>query len=125
MTPMPASSADVKKAIEAEIALINQPELVACIRRHLVLPRCEERDWDYGRAGLTYPCWIFAEHTPSNTAFAYCEHGFGPGDPWGLLSIHGKHMSIGMESAWFARLEGAFRDSMAWDGMTPPGYEVS
>ena len=122
---MPITSADVEKAVEAEIARISQPELVACIRQHLVPVRCEQREWDYDSAVLTYPCWIIAEHPASNTAFAYCEHGFGPSDPWGLLSIRGEHMSIGMDSGWFTRLEGAFRDSMAWDGVDPPGYEVS
>jgi len=122
---MPITSANVGKEIEAEIARISQPELIACIRCHLVPPRCEQREWDYGDLGVSYPCWIFAEHPPSNTAFAYCEHGFGPSDPWGLLSIRGEHMSIGMDSGWFARLEGVFRDSMAWDGVDPPDYEVS
>jgi hypothetical protein len=122
---MPINSSGVGKALEAEIVRIAQPELVACIRKHLVQLRCEQREWDYGSPGLSYPCWIFAEHPASNTAFAYCEQGFGPGTPWGLLSIRGQHMSIGMDSAWFAGLEGVFRDSMAWDGVDPPGYEVS
>jgi len=122
---MPITSAELKKVIELEISLISQPELIDCIRRHLIEPRCEPREWDYGAPGLTYPCWIFAEHSVSNTAFAYCDQGFGPTDPWGLLSIRGSHMSIGMDSGWFSRLEGVFRDSMAWDGIDPPGYEVS
>jgi hypothetical protein len=33
-------------------------------------------------------------------------------------------MSLGMDSGWFAMLEGAVRESMAWDGDNPPGYEV-
>ena len=122
---MPINSAIVEKALETELARIAQPELAACIRKHLVPLRCESREWDYGSPGLSFPCWIFAEHQASNTAFAYCEQGFGPGDPWGLLSIQGEHMSIGMDSGWFASLEGAFRDSMAWDGVDPPGYQVS
>lgn len=122
---MPITSADLEKVVEAEIPRIAQPELIACIRHHLVLPRCEQREWDYGIQRVTYPCWVFAEHPASNTAFAYCEQGFGPNEPWGLLSIRGEHMSIGMDSGWFTRLEGAFRDSMAWDCVNPPGYRVS
>ncbi len=122
---MPVTSRDVQKTVEAEIASIDQPELIACIRHHLVPPRCDQREWDYGIRGVTYPCWIFAEHPASNTAIAYCEQGFGPNSPWGLLFIRGAHMSIGMDSGWFARLEEAFRESMAWDGVDPPDYEVS
>lgn len=121
---MPNTPAGVKEAIETEISRISQPKLVSPIRQLLVPIRCEQREWDYGAAGQTYPCWIFAEHAQSNTAFAYCEYGFGPSSPWGLLSIHGQHLSIGMDSGWFSTLEGAFRDSMAWDGINPPGYEV-
>jgi hypothetical protein len=121
---MPIDSAGVEKKIEAEIARIAQPELVDCIRGYIVPLRRELREWDYGSPGLSYPCWIFAEHPESNTAFAYCEQGFGPSDPWGLLSIRGDFLSIGMDSGWFATLESAFRDSMAWNGVDPPGYEV-
>lgn len=115
----------VAEAVEAEINRISQPELVACIRQHLVPVRCEQSEWDYGDPGLTHPCWIFAEHAASNIAFAYCEQGFGPRDPWGLLSIRGKHLSMGMDGGWFARLDDLFRESSAWDGVDPPGYEVS
>jgi hypothetical protein len=121
---MSISSAAVEQAVEAGIARITQPELIACIRQHRVPVRCEPREWDYGAAGLTYPCWIFAEHPASNIAFAYCEQGFGPSNPWGLLFIRGEHLSIGMDCGWFARLEDLFRESSAWDGDNPPGYEV-
>jgi len=33
-------------------------------------------------------------------------------------------MSIAMDSAWFASLEDAMRESMAWDGPNPEHYEV-
>ncbi len=33
-------------------------------------------------------------------------------------------MEIGMDSGWFSTLESAMRDSLAWDGSTPEGYEV-
>jgi hypothetical protein len=49
---------------------------------------------------------------------------FGPRDPWGLLFIAGRHLSMGMDSGWFISLEDAVRASMAWDGKNPPGYEV-
>jgi hypothetical protein len=64
------------------------------------------------------------EHPPSNTGIAYSPQGFGPSDPWGLVSLSGDHMGIGMDSGWFPTLESAMRDSMAWDGSNPENYEV-
>ena len=109
----------------AQIDRIDQPELVACIEHHLVPPRLENRAWDYGAEGQTFPCWICLEDGPSNTAIAYCEQGFGPADPWGLIFIDGEHTSMGMDSGWFLTLEDAVRDSMFWNGEDPDGYEVS
>jgi hypothetical protein len=79
--------------------------------------------WDHGEPGDTYSCWSVLEHHASNTAIAYCEQGFGPTYPWGLLFIR-DHLSMGMDSQWFTSLEDAVRESMAWDGVNPPGYEV-
>ena len=81
----------------------------------LVAPRRELRDWDYGEPGEQYPCWVVLEHPASDTAIAYCQQGFGPEHPWGLLALSGPHMSIGMDSGWFPTLPRAFRDSMAHD----------
>ncbi len=119
---MRTTAQDVTAIVEAEIAKITQPELVFRIRELLVAVRCEQRGWDYGSPNEEYPCWIFAEHSESNTAFAYTEHGFGPSSPWGLLFIRGEHLSMGMDGAWFVSLEDLFRESKAWKGVNPPGY---
>src|SRR5215471_6248527 len=116
---------DIEALVARQLASVSQPELVECLRPMLVRPRCEQRPWDYGAPGQTYPCWIVAEHQPSNTAFAFCELGFGPSYPWGLLSIRDDHLNMGMDSQWFVSLEEAFRDSRAWEGENPPGYMAS
>jgi hypothetical protein len=117
-------AAEIEVRVENEIAEITQPELIELIRTLRVPARCEMREWDYGIDGQVWPCWIFAEHPPSNTAFAYCENGFGPRDPWGLLFISGEIMSMGMDSSWFSSIEDLFRDSMAWEGENPVDYEA-
>ena len=114
----------LEEIVSAQIESIEQPELVACLERRLVPPRLEHRGWDYGEDGQTYPCWICVEDRATNTAIAFCEEGFGPTDPWGLLFIEGEHTSMGMDSSWFPSLEEAVRDSMFWDGGNPPGYEA-
>jgi len=68
----------VSRIIETELGKVKNPQALELIRKLLVPLRCEPRPWDYGEAGVTYPCWIIAEHRESNTAFAYCEQGFGP-----------------------------------------------
>jgi hypothetical protein len=115
--------ADADNLVESQINAITQTDLVTLIRSLRVPARCENRPWDYGKPGETYPCWIVLEHQASNTAVAYCAEGFGPTYPWGLLFIR-DHLSMGMDSQWFASLEDAVRESMAWDGVNPPGYEV-
>ena len=121
-TELSADAIDVR--IESAIAKIVQSELVELIRNLRVSVRCEPREWDYGIDQQTWPCWIFAEYPESNTAFAYCEQGFGPRNPWGLLAISGEFMSMGMDCGWFSSIEDLFRDSMAWSGENPAGYEV-
>ena len=120
---MALSARAVDALVEREVESIAQAEVVALIRSLRVPTRCELRPWDYGKEGEAYPCWIVLEHPTSNTCIAYCEEGFGPGSPWGLLFIR-DHLNIGMDSGWFTYLEDAVRESMAWEGENPPGYEV-
>ena len=116
---------DVSSFVGEELAKITDAALLARIRELLVSPYPVERDWDYGRAGEKFTCWTVLEHPASNTGIAYCSEGFGPKDPWGLVSLSGDHMSIGMDCGWFPRLESAMRESMAWDGQNPENYEIS
>jgi hypothetical protein len=112
------TASHISTLVEAELTRIISPSSVALIRGLLVPPRCEERPWDYGAPSETYPCWIVAEHPPSNTAFAYCEQGFGPKCPWGLLWLSGEHLNMGMDSSWFTSLEAVVKDSRASEAPT-------
>jgi len=111
---MALTTSQVLALVETELARIPSSQTAALIRSLLVPPRCEDRPWDYGAPGATYPCWIVAEHTPSGTAFAYCEQGFGPSCPWGLLSVSGEHLSMGMDCGWYESLAEVVRESFAW-----------
>jgi hypothetical protein len=118
------NAASVAALVERQIEGIADRALVGRIRELLVPPYPVERDWDYGERGQTFTCWTILEHRPSNTGIAYCTDGFGPSDPWGLVFLCKRHMSIGMDSGWFKSPEGAMRESMAWDGPNPADYEV-
>ena len=120
---MKATAATIETLVEDEIRRIEQADLVALARKLRVPARLEDVPWDYGKEGQTYPCWIVLDHAPSNTAVAYCSEGFGPSDPWGLLFIC-EPRSMGMDSQWYVSLEDALRASPAWEGESPPGYEV-
>ena len=115
----------VAELVERQLADITDLAIVDLIRQLSVEPFPVLRDWDYGASGEQYVCWTVLEHTPSNTAVAYCDAGFGPESPWGLVSLRGPHMSIGMDSGWFATLGVAVRESPAWDGPNQSDYEVT
>ena len=114
----------VTQLVNREMAKIAQAELLDVIREYQIEPRCELRAWDYGEKKQRFPCWVVVEHKASNTCICYCENGFGPTHPWGLLFISGEHLSMGMDSGWFSTLEDAVRESAAWEGENPSGYEV-
>jgi len=105
---------DISSRLEQELKQISDSKLVSRIRELLVAPPCPmERPWDYGSRGDQFVCWTVLEHHPSNTGVAFCSQGFGPPYSWGLVSLSGSHMNIGMDSSWFASLEDVMRESLA------------
>jgi hypothetical protein len=115
----------ISKLVERELLQMADPVLVKRIRELLVLPYPVSREWDYGSPGQCFTCWTVLEHPFSNTGVAYCAEGFGPSYPWGLVFLTGPRMDIGMDCSWYASLEDAVRNSMAWTGENPESYEVN
>ena len=113
----------VAALVAEQLSRIGDSLLTLKIKELLVEPKPVSRALDYGTLNERFICWTVVEHPPSNTGIAYCDRGFGPAYPWGLVFLSGPHTSIGMDSAWFASLEEAFRDSIAWDDSNPPDYE--
>ena len=105
---------DVEELVEKQIREISQQELVETIEKHRVPLRIEDREWDYSNSFTEYPCCIVLEDKLSNTAVAYCEFGFGPSNPWGLIFLEGEIMSMGMDSGWFLSLEDASEKVEEW-----------
>ena len=98
--------------IEEELATLNDCRVIAQIRGLMVAPAPQMRAWDYGAVGDAYPCWLVLAQKSQNTGIAYCESGFGPRMPWGLLSLEGtENMSMGMDSGWFDRFLDAYFES--------------
>jgi len=111
------TASDVTSLVEKELVRFTDRDQLERVRTLIIAPRCEQRGWDYGNDNQTYPCWIVAEHQETQTAIAFCEFGFGPDNPWGLLFIagRGKCESMGMDSGWFRHLDECLQDSFAWD----------
>ena len=118
-------AAKLARLFEIEMASIQQAELRQSVADRVVaLPVARPVKWDYGEAGQTFECWYLCEDAETNTAIVYCEQGFGPREPWGLINLEGPHATMGMDSQWFRNLEDAARNAAFWDGENPPGYEV-
>lgn len=105
----------LKKLIDDELRLLSYSNVLSHIRSLLVEPEIVFHDWGYGNPGEQYPCWTVLKDNPSNsnTGIAYCESGFGPRRPWGLVWLDGDDMSIGMDSGWFSNFLDAYFDSFA------------
>lgn len=70
--------------------------------------------WDYGAAGEAFEGILVLHHLKSGTAIAYCQQGFGPALPWGLISTrHSPPHSMGTSDGWYPRFLDGFFESMA------------
>jgi len=107
----------LKTLVVRELRHLSDVRVLSQIRRLLVEPNAVLRNWDYGAPGQQFPCWIALADPKSNTAIAYCEYGFGPRAPWGLICLipdDDGHSSMGMDSGWFSNfLDAYFESSVA------------
>lgn len=106
---------ELNAMVDDEVAQLSDSCVVAHIRALLVEPTVTMRRWDYGREDERYPCWTVLRHSASNTGIAYCEHGFGPRSPWGLVFLEGDEgrTSMGMDCSWYTTFLQAFIESQA------------
>src|SRR6266511_270489 len=111
---MQVDAEKLSELVKRELAGVSDARVVEHIRGLLVSPNILLREWDYGPPGQQYPCWIVLNDTEgSDTAIGYCEYGFGPRCPWGLLYCgdNPTNQSMGMDSGWFPTFLEAFFDS--------------
>jgi hypothetical protein len=109
---MPVDPEKLKSLIERELANVRDDRVVQHVQSLLIEPRPEFRDWDYGAPNQQYLCWVVLDHH-SGTSIAYCEEGFGPRSPWGLISSDWRHGTMGMDSAWYPIFMEAYFESFA------------
>lgn len=107
---------DLVEEIDRALALVTDPRVSAHIRSQLTNPTLVMRGWDYGEPGQQFPCWTVLEDRGSGTVIAYCEEGFGPSCPWGLVFIgqpDDPRASMGMDSGWYPTFMEAYFESFA------------
>lgn len=102
----------LRALIARELDCVSDPRVLSHVRALLVEPTPILRAWDYGPAGQRYACWSVLEHPLSRTGIAYCEEGFGPRCPWGLIWLD-EPTSMGMDCNWYLTFLDAFFDSRA------------
>lgn len=111
-------SLDVQKLtaiINRQLAPLAENPVALQIRALLVEPTLALRRWYYGNEGERRPCWTVLRHAASNSGIAYCEHGFDPRSPWGLVFPDDDEelTSVGMDWSWHSTFLHAFFDSRA------------
>lgn len=109
---MTVDAAILKKLIEIELAHVQDERVVAHIRTMLIKPYGIMRSWDYGKPGQQYLCWMTLNDLVTGAEIGYCEEGFGPKCPWGLVGS-GEDQSMGMDSGWYTTFMDAYFESFA------------
>lgn len=109
----------ISALVAEQLQIIARADRRDALRRLLVPPRQETRDWDYGAPDERYPYWVVAESVDRGIMLVHCERGFGPDMPWGVLFTNDpEEVTLGMDAQWNWYLEEAFVRSGLWpDGL--------
>lgn len=114
---MPVEPSQLIGMIDAELARLGDNRIAAHVRSLLVEPAEVLRAWDYGEPGEKFLTWtVLSDRGRSQTGIAYCDLGFGPESPWGLVFLGDdgtEPASIGMDSQWFSTFLEAYLNSSA------------
>jgi len=105
-----STSSHVRRLEDAQLQRFRNVALAETVRNFVIEPWSEERPWDYGPPGTKYLCWIVVDPPHLNVGINYCESGFGPECPWGLIGLTNGDPGMGPDSSWFATLEAAAED---------------
>ena len=109
MTP-----ADVEALIRDDMRALHDARVVAHVSALLVAPpRPLRLEWPYGSVGEAFDGWLVFDHPRSGTGIAYCQQGFGPAKPWGLICTDRGPPSTGMDDGWYPRFLDAYFESKA------------
>ena len=101
----------LQQLLEAEMAAIRNVDLQARVKALLIEPVLMRCAWNYGIPDEIYPCWkVVGEPAVQRIGIAYCDQGFGPACPWGLIWLNETVPSMGQDSGWFSTFREAAAD---------------
>jgi hypothetical protein len=111
---MAINAKKLRELVDREMERLEDDRVKRHIRALLVEPSPVMRRWNYAH-DQRFPRWSVLNDPESDTGIAYCEFGFGPERPWGLVWLTGDEdqMSMGQDSAWYATFLDAFCESQA------------
>lgn len=109
------TSADVAELIRDDMKALHDARVVSHVASLLVSPpRRLQLGWVYGSAGEEYEGFLVLNHPRSSTAIVYCQYGFGPEAPWGMIfNDRGSPPSMDMSDGWFPRFMDTYFQSQA------------
>jgi hypothetical protein len=114
------SAAEVSRLVECELASIDDPSRREALRALLSQPIAVDLGWGYGKPGERHQCWVVGHSRDGSQRLVYCDKGFGPSDPWGIVGVSEDWM--GMDCQWHVGLEHAAIGAGSLDA--PDGYEI-
>jgi len=106
---------DVAALVRDDMRALHDARVVAHVTALLVTPpRQLLLGWAYGAAGEAFDGFLVLDHARSGTGIAYCQQGFGPAAPWGLIATNRESPpSMGRSDEWCPRFLEAYFESIA------------
>ncbi len=107
--------ADVTALVRDDMRALDDVRVVAHVASLLLgPPRPLRLEWPYGEVGETFDAFLVLDHPQSGTGIAYCQQGFGPANPWGLIwTGRASSLTTGMDDGWYPRFLDAYFESKA------------
>jgi hypothetical protein len=106
--------ADVEALVRDDMRALSDARVAAHVSSLLAVPPQSLRlGWTFGAVGETLDGFLVLDHPRSGTGIVYCEQGFGPANPWGLVFTNRGPLSTGTSDGWYPRLLDAYFESKA------------
>jgi hypothetical protein len=107
-------AAQISAAIDADLRNLRDPRVRAHIEAfRLPTPTPIRLGWDYGKADEAFDGWLVFDDREHHDGIAFCDQGFGPRTPWGLINTGDAYPRMGMDSGWFHRFMDAYFEAAA------------
>lgn len=108
------TAADVEALVRYDIRTLSDARVATHLASLLVAsPRPLHLGWVYGAVGEAFDGFLVLDHSRSGTGIVYCQQGFGPENPWGLVFTDRGPLSTGTSDGWYPRLLDAYFESKA------------